>query len=70
MDELFVLPSHRGRGLGRRALEVIDEACGELGVHALHLEVEKDNFPAAELYRKRGFEDHDRLLMTRRFIER
>ena len=70
VDELFVLPSHRGRGLGRRALEVLDEACGELGVHALHLEVEKDNFPAAELYRKRGFEDHDRRLMTRRFIER
>ena len=70
MDELFVLTSHRGRGLGRSALEVIDEACCELGVHALHLEVEKDNFPAAKLYRKRGFEDHDRRLMTRRFIER
>jgi len=67
VDELFVSPSHRGRGLGRRALEVIDEACRELGVHALHLEVEKNNVRAAELYRKRGFEDHDRRLMTRRF---
>jgi ribosomal protein S18 acetylase RimI-like enzyme len=64
--ELFVSPSHRGRGLGRRALEEIDEACRELGVRALHLEVEKDNFPAAELYRQRGFEDHDRRLMTKR----
>ena len=53
VDELFVSPSHRGRGLGRRALEEIDEACRELGVWALHLEVEKDNFPAAELYRQR-----------------
>jgi ribosomal protein S18 acetylase RimI-like enzyme len=69
VDELFVSRSHRGRGLGRRALEVIDEACRELGVRALHLEVEKDNFPAAELYRKRAFEDHDRRLMTRRFTE-
>jgi len=70
VDELFVSPSHRGRGLGRRALEAIDEACRELGVRALHLEVEKGNFPAAELYRQRGFQDHDRRLMTRRFIER
>jgi len=69
VDELFVSPSHRGRGLGRRALEIVDEACRELGVRALHLEVEKDNLPAAELYRKRGFEDHDRRLMTRRFTE-
>jgi GNAT superfamily N-acetyltransferase len=66
VDELFVAPSHRGRGLGRRALEVIDEACRDLGVRALHLEVEKDNVPAAELYRKNGFEDHDRRLMTKR----
>jgi GNAT superfamily N-acetyltransferase len=69
VDELFVSPTHRGRGLGRRALEVIDEACRELGVRALHLEVEMENLPAAELYRKRGFEDHDRRLMTRRFTE-
>jgi GNAT superfamily N-acetyltransferase len=65
VDELFVLPSHRGRGLGRSALERMVEACRELGVSALHLEVEKDN-PAAELYRQAGFEDHDRYLMTRK----
>ena len=65
VDELFVSPSHRGRGLGRRALEVIDEACRELGVRALHLEAEKDNLPAAGLYRQRGFEDHGRRLMTK-----
>lgn len=69
VDELFVSPSHRGRGLGRRALDVIAEACRELGVSALHLEVEKDN-PAAELYRRWGFEDHARRMMTRRLTER
>jgi diamine N-acetyltransferase len=67
VDELFVSPSHRGRGLGRRALETMDEACRELSVSALHLEVEKDNLKAAELYRKRGFEDHDRRLMSKLF---
>jgi ribosomal protein S18 acetylase RimI-like enzyme len=67
VDEIFVSPSHRGRGLGRRALDAIAEACLELGVRALHLEVEKDNVRASELYRKWGFEDSHRRLMTRRF---
>ncbi len=70
VDELFVAPAYRGRGLGRRALETMEEACRELAVEALHLEVEKDNFPAAELYRKRGFEDHDRYLMSKLFRAR
>jgi ribosomal protein S18 acetylase RimI-like enzyme len=67
VDELFIAPSHRGRGLGRRALQTMEEACRELSVRALHLEVEKDNFPADGLYRKRGFEDHDRRLMSKIF---
>jgi GNAT superfamily N-acetyltransferase len=66
VDELFVSPSHRGHGLGRRALDEMGRTCEELGVRALHLEVQRDN-PAAELYRRWGFEDHDRRLMTRRF---
>lgn len=66
VDELFVLPSHRGHGLGRRALEVVAAACREVGVRALHLEVERDNEGARALYRKWGFADHDRLLLTRR----
>jgi GNAT superfamily N-acetyltransferase len=70
VDELFVSPSHRGRGLGRRALEAIGEACRELGVQALHLEVEKENLSAAELYREWGFEDHDRCLMSKVFRTR
>jgi GNAT superfamily N-acetyltransferase len=65
VDELFVLTSHRGRGLGKRALQVMVSACRELGVQALHLEVERDN-PAAELYRANGFSDHERRLLTRR----
>lgn len=67
VDELFVAPSHRGRGLGALALDAMEEACRELEVQALHLEVERNNVPAAELYRKRGFEDHERRLMSKLF---
>jgi ribosomal protein S18 acetylase RimI-like enzyme len=66
LDELFLDPSLRGRGLGDRAVEVALAACAELGVRALHLEVERANARAQALYRKRGFADHDRYLMTRR----
>ena len=65
VDELFIAESHRGRGLGREALEVAEAYCREAGVNALHLEVEGHRAPALELYRRRGFEDFDRYLMTK-----
>jgi GNAT superfamily N-acetyltransferase len=67
VDEIYVAPAHRGRGLASRALDRVEEACRELGVHALHLEVERENRTARALYQKRGFSDNDRLLLTRRF---
>jgi GNAT superfamily N-acetyltransferase len=65
VDELLIAESHRGRGLGGEALEVAEEYCREQGVNALHLEVERHREKALELYRRRGFEDHNRYLMTK-----
>ncbi|MEZ5287424.1 MAG: GNAT family N-acetyltransferase [Vicinamibacterales bacterium] len=65
VDELYVAPPWRGQGLGRAALAVVEEACRELGVRALHLEVERDKPAATALYRQSGFRAHDRVLMTR-----
>jgi GNAT superfamily N-acetyltransferase len=62
VDELYVSPAHRGRGLGSRALDLIDEACREIGVQALHLEVERENLEARRLYLRRGFSENDRSL--------
>lgn len=66
VDELYVRPHHRRRGIGRRAMKVAEEACRELGVHALHLEVERRNDAARALYVERGFEANDRQLLTKR----
>lgn len=66
VDELYVVPVMRGRGLGRRALALAERACRELGVKALHLEVEPDKSRALDLYRRAGFLDHHRRLMTKR----
>jgi diamine N-acetyltransferase len=65
IDELYLVPSHRGRGLGKQALALAEAACKEIGVRALHLEVERGNDEALGLYRKAGFVDHDRYLMTK-----
>ncbi len=69
VDDLFVLPEHRGRGVGSRLLEVLTDACREFEVRAVHLEVDRVKTHARDLYRHFGFVDHDRLLMTRRIGE-
>ncbi len=69
VDELFLRRAYRGRGWGGRALQWMEEAARELGVRALHLEVTRENAAAQALYRRVGFEDHDRYLMTKRLDE-
>jgi diamine N-acetyltransferase len=65
IDELYVEPEFRRMGLGRRAMEFVEGKARALGVNALHLEVDRGNDPAAELYRSTGYEDHGRHLMTK-----
>src|SRR5688572_2678996 len=65
LDELYVAPHARGRGLGTAALRAAEEACLEAGVKALHLEVHHTNDGAKALYRRSGFYDHDRHLLTK-----
>jgi ribosomal protein S18 acetylase RimI-like enzyme len=65
LDELYVRPSHRRRGLGAAALAILEETCREQGVYGLHLEVDSGNEPARALYRRWGFTGHARQLMTK-----
>jgi len=65
VDEVYVRPEWRGMGIGRRAFEIVDEACAELGVKALHLEVEADKEGARALYHRQGFAGRGRVLMTK-----
>jgi ribosomal protein S18 acetylase RimI-like enzyme len=65
IDELYIEPQYRRQGIGRRAMEFVEERARECGVNAIHLEVDDGNDPAAELYRRVGYEDHSRFLMTK-----
>jgi ribosomal protein S18 acetylase RimI-like enzyme len=66
VDELYVRDRFRGQGLGTRALEVAADLCRANGVRALHLEVERRNTRAQDVYRRAGFVDREYYLMTRR----
>ena len=65
VDEIYLHAEYRGLGIGKRALQFLTEVCAAEGVNALHLEVERENTSAQTVYRKFGFEDHDRYLMTK-----
>jgi GNAT superfamily N-acetyltransferase len=70
IDEIYIRESHRGKGIGAKAVQFVEEACRTLEVRALHLEVERANTNAQAFYHKTGFEDHDRYLLTKRFAEK
>ena len=58
IDELYLRPSHRGRGWGSTTLDFIsDRARFHRGV-ALQLEVEHHNTQARALYERNGFQPH------------
>jgi GNAT superfamily N-acetyltransferase len=64
VDDLFVRSPFRGRGLAGAALGAVREACAELGVRALHVEVGPTNDAARRVYERSGFEASGRLLLT------
>ncbi|MGI9105406.1 MAG: GNAT family N-acetyltransferase [Pyrinomonadaceae bacterium] len=66
IDELYLRESYRGRGIGKASLQCAEEVCRREGIKALHLEVERVNARAQAVYRKAGYRDHHRYLLTKR----
>ena len=60
VDEFFLLPEARGRGLGGRMLEEVKAAAAADGILALHLEVERRNEGAQRIYARHGFQSRSR----------
>lgn len=66
VDDLYIRRRRRGQGLGSAVLAAVLASCRQLGIQAVHLEVDRDNARGQALYRKQGFRDNDRQLLTRR----
>ena len=64
LDELYIKPEYRGRGLGHEFFAYLDRRCRG-SIKRLRLEVERDNRRAAALYRELGFQDWPYLQMAK-----
>ena len=65
IDEFYIRPNYRGQGIGSQTLAFVEDACRVWGVQALHLEVDFENSDAQRLYRRVGYQRHNRFLMTK-----
>lgn len=64
VDDLYVRPAARGRGVAAALLGAVRDACTERGVRALHVEVGAENEIARRLYARAGFADGGHLLLS------
>ena len=64
LDEFYVRPECRCRGIGTAAIEFALDMCRSLGIGAVHLEADHSNVRGHEFYKRLGFKDHKRHLMT------
>jgi diamine N-acetyltransferase len=65
LDELYLKEEWRGQGIGAQAIAFAAEWSRARGLAAIRLEVAHTNSRAIELYRREGFQAHDRHLMTK-----
>jgi ribosomal protein S18 acetylase RimI-like enzyme len=65
LDEIYLRENFRGKGVGRASLRFVEKVCRGEGIKAVHLVVEKSNRRAQAVYRKAGYREHDRHLLTK-----
>lgn len=63
IDELYIRPAVRGRGLATEVLVELPKALKAAGMTAIHLEVDRGNETAQRLYARTGFAPRDRYML-------
>lgn len=67
VDEIYIRPAVRGRGIATEVLLDLPKALSEAGLTALHLEVDRTNERSQKLYLRTGFRARERyMLMSRK----
>jgi len=64
IDDLYVRPDARGRGVGAGLLAAARSSALERGVRALHVEAGPDNHIARRLYARAGYVDSGHLFLS------
>jgi len=63
VDEFYIIPEFRSKGIGTKVLEFIKEEAVKMNVGALHLEVARSNKKAKNLYNKANFKARERYVL-------
>lgn len=59
LDELYVVPGERGRGIGTRLLHSAEDECRGLGVKLLEINVDGEDTDARRFYERHGYSDRE-----------
>lgn len=68
LDEIYIRPTVRGRGIGSEILMNLPKALSGAGLRALHLEVDRENASARRLYEKLRFTPRERYMLMSRVL--
>lgn len=60
IDEFYIVPEFRGKGIGTKAITLIKDEARKIGVRALHLEVARSNNKAHKFYTRVNFKPRDK----------
>lgn len=68
VDELYIRPPVRGRGLATEALSALSKQLATNGMKALHMEVDREDAPVVDFYRRRGYGARERYMLMSRYF--
>jgi GNAT superfamily N-acetyltransferase len=63
IDEFYISPDFRGKGIGTQTLEFIKLAAKDLDIRAIHLEVARTNTNAHRLYERSDFKTREKYIL-------
>jgi GNAT superfamily N-acetyltransferase len=68
LEELYVMPSHRSRGIGTALIAAMIERARKAGIVAIDLEIDAGHSRAESLYRRLGFRPLNRSRWVKELI--
>ncbi|MDV3349735.1 GNAT family N-acetyltransferase [Leptolyngbyaceae cyanobacterium CCMR0082] len=68
IDEFYIRPEFRGKGLGKQTLRQIQQEAKALDIHALHLEVAASNTRAQHLYAQTHFQARSKYMLMSAYL--
>jgi L-amino acid N-acyltransferase YncA len=65
IDEIYIRPEFQNKGMGKKALSLLEQYAKDRGIRAMHLFVFDENKKAFDIYAKNGFTKRSGSLMVK-----